>query len=465
MTKAPSLLLNAGLTGGAQALGRFVRFLVASLAIGYFGTASWGEVAYALAMATYVNFILDFGVSSLALIDRPDDVAYDRKLFVALSYARLMMIVPLGLLALWAFSQVQIQGGFVLQLYLLLSLSKPFNMDWWLQRKGYAGVMPVVQLMRQLLVLCYLLWCRPQSIHQLVLVDVGLEFLAAGASWVWGPRREFSVKWPQRSEWVSTLACYKDSFGLFVASSLLLLHQNVDLFFIRRFHGLGGVGVYEYGNRFVLVAFMAGGSLSVPLRRQLARLREQGAQTQIEVLLGASHRVLGLLSLGFLFFALYISPWILSLNLSAQNSAIAWQIMVILAVWLVVAFYSVPFGEWLVTEHRKLYLYLALIAGGANVLANGLLVPHWGVQGAAWAKVCSEVAILSFLLWHVPRYLKSGFYRAAWPHGFMLPALMAHFYGYSIPIWGWSLMALAFLIILWKTGYVSRNVLSILKHN
>ena len=68
-----SLLVNATMNGASQALGRVIRFVITSIAIVKFGAAGWGEVAFAYALITYINFVLNFGMSSFALIERPDD--------------------------------------------------------------------------------------------------------------------------------------------------------------------------------------------------------------------------------------------------------------------------------------------------------------------------------------------------------------------------------------------------------
>jgi O-antigen/teichoic acid export membrane protein len=465
MAKARSLLFNAGLMGGAQAVGRVLRFFVAGLALSHFGAASWGEVAYALTLSTYVNFVLDFGISSLALIERPDDAKLDRKLFVSLSYARLAVALPLGALALFFLGRMEVQGGLILKLYLLLSLVRPFNLDWWLQRKGYAGVMPSVQMVRQALVLGFLLVVEPARIEYLVCVDVGLECLTAVASWFVGPRRAFAMGPPQREEWRGVWACYRSSSTLFVASSLLLLHQNVDIFFLRYFKGLEAVGVYDYSYRFVQFAFMLGASLSIPLRRQLARLRELGEGERITELVEVSHKVLGVLSAGFLFFALYFSPLLFAWSLPPMGVDSAWRSLVLLSCWLVLSFYSVPLGEWLVTGDRRRYVQLAMIAGVVNVCVNFLLVPRFGIEGAAVAKVCSEAGILIFLLSLVSTEMRRGVWRAGAAHLFLLPGLLAFWYGVRLPWWAVAGAGLALVLVLVRMRYVTRADLQVLRRN
>ena len=233
--RANSLLVNAFMNGSAQGLGKLVRFVVTSIAILRFGSASWGEVVFALTLVTYLNFVLDFGLSSLALIERPDDEKMDRKLFVAMGYVRGIVLLLLAAIGAGIYFTMDLSGGFVLKVYLLQVFLRPANLDWWLSRKGYAGINPVVQFFRQLMVLGVMWFAGLSSIEQFAALDIGTEVLATASLWFLGPKRKFSVAPPAKAEWRSACSCYRSSFILFFSSSLLLLHQNVDIFFLKFF--------------------------------------------------------------------------------------------------------------------------------------------------------------------------------------------------------------------------------------
>ena len=296
-----SLLLNAGMNGVAQGVSKLIRFAITSIALVRYGAASWGEIAFALTVLTYLNFVLDFGLSSLALIERPDDKGLDRKFYIALSYVRGFLILAMFALAAGATCLFDISSGFILKAYLLQLFLKPFNFDWFLSRKGYTAYSPLVQTVRQVLLLGVLVAVSMPSIENFVMLDVGTEILATFVLWVIGPKKEFRFGPPSRQELRGAMSCYRGSLILFVSSSLLLFHQNFDIFVLKYFVGNAAVGIYDYCFRYVMFIFVLGSSLSIPLRRQLARLKEANATDARSELVFCSHKVLGLLSAAFLF--------------------------------------------------------------------------------------------------------------------------------------------------------------------
>lgn len=460
-----SLLVNAGMNGVALGLGKLVRFVVTSIALIQFGAASWGEVAFALTLVTYLNFVLDFGLSSLALIERPDDEKMDRKLFVALGYSRALIISLMAIVGVVAFVLADIPGGFVLKAYLLQLFLRPANIEWWLSRKGYAGINPAIQFFRQLMVLGLVWGMEFPSIEYFAALDVGSEALATVVLWFVGPRRKFSIGFPTREEWKDAWGCYRGSLVLFLSSSLLLLHQNIDIFFLKFFSGNASVGVYDYCYRYALFVFVLGGALSIPLRRQLARLKDSGAVEDSCNLVLSSHKLLGLMSAGFMFLTIALSDIFFLKVVTIGLDFPASRLLALFACWLVLAFYSVPWSEWLVSQSRKDYLKLAIVAGVVNVVANLTLVPKYGILGAAAAKICSETGIFLFLFWKVRADMRKQFFRVIWIHVALIPCVVFYFKTGATPWWVLAVTAVVEILLVLFLKYISKKDFQILARN
>lgn len=460
-----SLLVNAGMNGVSQGLGKLVRFVITSIALMQFGAASWGEVVFALTLVTYLNFVLDFGLSSLALIEHPDDEKLDRKLFVALGYTRGLVIFLMAVLGLVAFAFLDVPGGIVLKVYLLQLFLRPVNIDWWLSRKGYTGINPVVQLVRQILVLGFVWSMKFPSIEYFAVLDVGSEIVATAALWFIGPHRKFSVCFPTRAEWRDAWGCYRCSFILFVSSSLLMLHQNVDIFFLKFFSGNASVGVYDYCYRYALFVFVLGGALSIPLRRQLARLKESGAVEDGCNLVLSSHKFLGLMSAGFMFLTIALSDIFFLRIVPIGVDFPASRLLALFACWLIVAFYSVPWSEWLISQSRRDYLALAIVAGVVNVATNLVLVPEYGILGAAMAKICSETGIFLFLFCKVQAGMRKQFFRVIWIHVALIPCVVTYFKTGTTPWWLLSVTVIAEILLVLLLKYISKKDFQILARN
>ena len=460
-----SLLVNATMNGASQALGRVIRFVITSIAIVKFGAAGWGEVAFAYALITYINFVLNFGMSSFALIERPDDEKLDRRLFTAMGYIRGCLLGALALVAIAAYSAIDFSCGVVLKIYLLMIFLRPFNLDWWLARKGYAGLNSLVQFFRQSILLGLVCCAQIPSIEYFAMMDVGTEVLATIAIWFVGPKKKFSVAPPSIAEWKSGLQCYQGSFVLFVSSALLLLHQNVDIFFLKFFRGDAAVGVYDYCNRYALFVFLLGGSLSEPLRRQLARLKEQGSDMQSTKLVLSCHKILGTMSAGFLLFSILFADFLFSKIVPIEVDFSTSRLLVLFACWLVVSFFSVPWSEWLISQSKKKYLALAVIAGCANLLFNLWLVPIYGIFGAVIAKICSESSIFIYLFISVDSQKRRQFAKVFYIHLLLIPCVVCFWKTGNVPLWLAAATIVVEALVIIVTKYLSKRDLQILARN
>jgi O-antigen/teichoic acid export membrane protein len=460
-----SLLVNATMNGASQALGRVVRFVITSIAIVKFGAAGWGEVAFAYALITYINFVLNFGMSSFALIERPDDEKLDRKLFTAMGYIRGCLLGALALVAIAAYSAIDFSCGTVLKIYLLMVFLRPFNLDWWLARKGFAGLNSLVQFFRQGILLGLVCCAQIPSIEYFAVMDVGTEVLATLALWFVGPKKKFSVAPPNVAEWKSGLGCYQGSFVLFVSSALLLLHQNVDIFFLKFFRGDTAVGVYDYCNRYALFVFLLGGSLSEPLRRQLARLKEQGSDMQSTKLVLSCHKILGTMSAGFLLFSMLFADFLFSKVVPIEVDFSTARLLVLFACWLVISFFSVPWSEWLISQSKKKYLTLAVIAGCANLLFNLWLVPIYGIFGAVVAKICSESSIFIYLFISVDSQKRRQFAKVFYIHLLLIPCVVCFWKTGNVPLWLAAATIVVEALVIIFTKYLSKRDLQILARN
>ncbi len=102
----------------------------------------------------------------------------------------------------------------------------------------------------------------------------------------------------------------------------------------------------------------------------------------------------------------FLAPWIIKLlyGVNYLNSASLLQIYI----WSGLGFFlSVGINKYLMTEnHLKSILLYNLIAVGANVLLNMLLIPKIGLTGAAWATLISYslTPIIFFILYKIKFY-------------------------------------------------------------
>lgn len=89
-----------------------------------------------------------------------------------------------------------------------------------------------------------------------------------------------------------------------------------------------------------------------------------------------------------------VSPWVVPVVFGAEYGRVA-SILAVLAVCVPIRFLSSAMGSALLTEgHMRFRVYAMAAATAVAVALNALLIPHFGVIGAASATVVAEVVLL-----------------------------------------------------------------------
>jgi len=380
----------------ALIVARFSRFAIATLIIQRLSSAAWGEVAFAVAVVQYMAYVLEFGLVTLSQVHAPDDPTTDRRFFNLLVKWRFLAAFAIVVPTFLVVSQNVFVGSATLRIYLLFLLIRPLALDWMLYRKGHAGMVQIIQAVRQGILFIVLLTVPEMQLIHFIVLDLLSELLSALTS-QFVARSFWKVSWLwQRQSENHALALYKTSLPLFAASFFLLMHQNVDILVLRALGSLEEVGRYDYAFKIMTFVLFIGASLSAPLRRQLSRQPDAKISAQ---LIQSSRKVLFLVSLSFHWFVLYAFPF-LTAKLEIRALEGVPYVLQILSVDLLIAFYNIPVAEWLIASRkRREYVVITLIGGGLNLILNILAIPHWGIAGAAFSTVAAEAAMFfAFML-------------------------------------------------------------------
>ncbi|WP_232210464.1 flippase [Nitrococcus mobilis] len=180
---------------------------------------------------------------------------------------------------------------------------------------------------------------------------------------------------------------------------LYLVNSRVDLIMLGALQGAQASGVYSVATRAAdLVTFflIAANTVIVP---RIAHLYQQGEHAKLQRLIsGAVSRVFLLTLPVALVFAVFARPLIEFLYGPAYApGAIALQILALAQLFNV---FAGPTGNILnMTGHERLSMTGVGISVAVNVTLNALLIPRFGVEGAAIATGAS-LAAWNILLWY-----------------------------------------------------------------
>lgn len=202
-----------------------------------------------------------------------------------------------------------------------------------------------------------------------------------------------------------TRAWVASAVPLFLVAGLYVINSRADTLMLAGFKGPEPVGIYNVASRGAgFVAFF-----QVAAQRALAptisRLHERSERERLQRVITAAVRVVAVLSLPMaLIFVLAGEPiltWVYGPEFGRGAPALA-----ILAVAYLLAVATGPVSYLLMmTGHERDAARTVGVGAALNVTLNALLIPPWGVVGAAVGTGVSMVVFNVVLVWQVRRRL------------------------------------------------------------
>jgi O-antigen/teichoic acid export membrane protein len=99
-----------------------------------------------------------------------------------------------------------------------------------------------------------------------------------------------------------------------------------------------------------------------------------------------------------------VSPWVVPMVFGARYHGVV-DILMILALCPPIRFLSTAMGAALLTEdHMRYRVYATAVATVVAIVLNAMLIPEFGVKGAAWATVVAEAVLLLGTIMGVRRF-------------------------------------------------------------
>ena len=261
--------------------------------------------------------------------------------------------------------------------------------------------------------------------------------LIAASYWVWGSQVDVSLVmgfkvlvslvtfavgtlWLTRlvpAEVVKATPVRKDriwlrsSFPFMLFGSMQLINAKCDVLMLGAIQGAAAVGIYSvvrYGTSFIV--FVQGAVNSV-LSPDIAALVDEGRTADLQKIISKSSAVVFAASLAIGLILIVFSTPILSLF--GKEFVGGRDALIILSIGQLVNAAVGPVGKLLIVGGYENHTAISVAASGAiNILLNALLIPQWGVNGAAIATATS-IALVNLVNLYLVRQ-RLGIDSAAW---------------------------------------------------
>lgn len=182
----------------------------------------------------------------------------------------------------------------------------------------------------------------------------------------------------------------KHALPFIFLSSANLLQANVDILMLGQMSGAESAGIYSAASRITTGLAMVLAAANMVTAPKISALYHAGDQSRVQRLVGIQALVVTLVGIAVLLGLLVLGEWIL--GVFGDEFVAGYAAMTILLIGQMVNAVCGPVG-YLATmsNHARTAAKLMWVALVVNVILNALLIPLWGIEGAAVATGASMV--------------------------------------------------------------------------
>lgn len=404
--------------GLGEAVARLVGFGATVYAIRVLGASTYGMVGVAAAVALYLNRIADLGFDlGLGVREIAADSGFlSRVAPSVLGFRSLLSAGLVVLLALVGFLFLPQPDGAVLAVYGLGLFAAGTSTRWIHLGSGHNRIAALAvtagQLAMALLVLG--LVRGPGDVTTVAGAQMAGDILAALLLCVaLGP---VGRHLPLRVEWAVLRPLFPRAWSLVASALLGILIYNSGFLFLRVLHGSASVGYYAAGYTLVTFFLNLGIAYNLSLLPSLTRLRDMA--DDLERLFHTATAQVFAAGLPLAVGGSMLASRIVLLLFGAgyRDSAAPFAILI----WAIPLnlLRDVPLMAVLSAQGERAVFRVTLVSAGLNLLLNIVLIPPFGLVGAASATVLTEAVRMLLAMWaarrvgfHLPgprRFVKAG---------------------------------------------------------
>lgn len=181
-----------------------------------------------------------------------------------------------------------------------------------------------------------------------------------------------------------------ESLPMLMTGSIFFILNWIDNLFIGYFKTEAEVGIYDTAFKLATIGAILLQAVNAIQGPVFAEFKASGDLRQLRRSVFESNRLLFLLTLPLTALLLAIPEWLLGL-FGAEFKAGA-QCLIILAIGHLLSALCGSVGMLLqMTGHQRTYNKIIVVAAGLSILLNILLIPGWGIMGAAIASSAARI--------------------------------------------------------------------------
>ncbi len=301
--------------------------------------------------------------------------------------------------------------------FLILSLMIPIAAMLRIQQSFLLGFQHTVlaqlpDLLLKLLFFLALLWpaylilgeqLSPYTALLIQVVAVGLA-LSMSSIWLLRKLRCHIAKTPEKSNKYQTKTWLIGALSLFFMECMQIINNKADIIMLGLLDSTKSVGIYAAAAQTSGLISIILVSANAALSPVIARLFSSGSFETLQSIITKSARIMMAISFPIAMFLIFLGHWALVIfgNEFVQGATA-------LSILSGAQFINVAMGSvgviLVMTGHERIVACTLAAAAVINILLNSILIPKWGMNGAALASAVSLVMWNMILMFFVKRNL------------------------------------------------------------
>ena len=213
---------------------------------------------------------------------------------------------------------------------------------------------------------------------------------AAGLLAIFAMRGGGMRAWHIRPQRVKTLLA--DSWPLMLSGMAIMVYMRIDQIMLGQLLGDESVGIYTAAVKISEIVYFIPMSIAASAFPAIVEVRKRDEALYYRRL-QRLYDLMVALSLAVALPVTFLSDWMVTLLFGSAYRA-AGPVLAI-HIWAgVFVFLGVAGAKWYIVENlQKISLINTSIGAATNIVLNYVLIPRWGVAGAAWATVVSQCIV------------------------------------------------------------------------
>jgi len=358
----------------------------------YLGPELFGDLAYVLAYIAFFQAIVMLGADGIAVRDIARNVNEAPKILGSLLVMRVCVGIACWLLGILILALFGEGGSRTTVLFALAGGALAFQagdtVDLWFQSQTQSKRTALARIVAQLcsagIRIGLILMQAPIEAFAVVVAVEGL-LIATGLAFMY---RRLPTPGRWTASWRQARQLLQECWPFLMSSISVIVYLRIDQLMIRNLLGAEQLGTYAAAITLSQMGHVLPATLVVSLAPYIARKKAEGEAEYLNALL-LVFRAFGAMALLFSLTLALIAPWLVDLFFGEQYSDAA-KILTIHVFTNLFVFQGTAQTLWYTNNRMgRLILRHTLLGGCAAVVANWILLPRYGITGAAVAALIS----------------------------------------------------------------------------